>query len=102
MDIEKGKMANSIQQITANIQQLNQCGKWERGGEYGQCIWSKIVQQLGQCVEKIGGPEDTERNRTNTSELIHKSNELAHKSNKMLKELNAQSSDDVCENNMKN
>ena len=74
MDLER---STKIHQITANIQELNQ-----------------YVQQLNQNVAKIGGVEDNERTRTNTTELIHKSNELAHTTNRMLKSMNAQNSAD--------
>jgi hypothetical protein len=53
------------------------------------------VQQLNQIVDKIGTSEDNERNRTATSELIHKSNELTHTTSRMLKDLGAQANANI-------
>jgi hypothetical protein len=60
--------------------------------------WSSLsfsVQQLNQIVDKIGTSEDNERNRTATSELIHKSNELTHTTSRMLKDLGAQANANI-------
>ncbi|CAK5015782.1 unnamed protein product [Meloidogyne enterolobii] len=77
MNLEKNENQNSndntdeINQIINNIQSLNQ-----------------LAQQLNQCVEKIGGPCNDEKNQNSFSQILIKSNELSHNINQMFQKLN--------------
>nr|CAD2193388.1 unnamed protein product [Meloidogyne enterolobii] len=78
MNLEKNENRNSsdnntaeINQIINNIQSLNQ-----------------LAQQLNQCVEKIGGPCNDEKNQNSFSQILIKSNELSHNINQMFQKLN--------------
>nr|CAD2190936.1 unnamed protein product [Meloidogyne enterolobii] len=76
MNLEKNENQNSndntdeINQIINNIQSLNQ-----------------LAQQLNQCVEKIGGPCDVEKNQNSFSQILIKSNVLSHNINQMFQKL---------------